>query len=73
LHVEVSQFAQNASPVSGLPGEITVGEYTVQRKSTTVMYRNTRCTELNKLTYIRVDTGSTRGQEIRDDIRIKRA
>ena len=73
LHVEVSQFAQNASPVAGLLGEITEGEYEVQRKSTTVMYRNTRCTELNELTYIRVDTGSTRGQEIRDDIRIKRA
>jgi len=33
LHVEVSQFAQNASPVAGLLGEITEGEYDVQRKS----------------------------------------
>ena len=48
LHVEVSQFPQDASPVAGLLGEITVGEYEIQRKSTSLTYRNTTlCTLLN--------------------------
>jgi len=63
LHVEVSQFAQYASPVSGLAGEITVGEYKVQRKLTTATYRNTAVVKLTIQPF--KDAGSLRISSMR--------